>query len=167
MRFPYSSSTEKPLFLVSNTEQDGLNVDNDNGKSINVIRKFSGRGSLVWGARTLAGNSSEWRYISVRRFFCFAEDAIQKALHQFVFESNNERTWVKMKGMLISFLAEQWRDGALVGSKMEDAFFVNIGRETTSETEINNGIINIQIGMAVAKPAEFIILNFAHKVSIS
>lgn len=158
---------EKPLFLVSNKEQDGLNVDNDNGKSINVIRKFSGRGSLVWGARTLAGNSNEWRYISVRRFFCFAEDAIQKALHQFVFESNNERTWVKMKGMLISFLAEQWRDGALVGSKMDDAFFVNIGRETTSETEINNGIINIQIGMAVAKPAEFIILNFAHKVSIS
>lgn len=158
---------EKPLFLVSNTEQDELNVDNDNGKSINVIRKFSGRGSLVWGARTLAGNSNEWRYISVRRFFCFAEDAIQKALHQFIFESNNERTWVKMKGMLISFLAEQWRDGALVGSKMDDAFFVNIGRETTSETEINNGIINIQIGMAVAKPAEFIILNFAHKVSIS
>lgn len=153
---------EKPLVEVSNEEQDRLNVDASSGKSINVIRTFTGKGSLIWGARTLDGNSNEWRYISVRRFFNYAEESIKKAMNDFVFEPNNARTWVKIKAMVVSFLAEQWKAGALVGNKMDEAFFVRVGEDTTTEAEILQGKINIQIGMAVARPAEFIILEFSH-----
>jgi phage tail sheath protein FI len=153
---------EKPLFEVSNTEQDHLNVDIVSGKSINVIRTFTGKGALVWGARTLDGNSNEWRYIAIRRFFSFAEESIKKTMENFVFESNNALTWVKIKATITSFLVDQWKSGALVGNTMNEAFFVNIGENTTSPTEILNGIINVQIGMAVARPAEFIILEFSH-----
>jgi phage tail sheath protein FI len=152
----------KPMVEVSNAEQDRLNVDADTGKSINVIRTFTGKGSLVWGARTLDGQSNEWRYISVRRFFSFAEESIMKAMNPFVFEPNNARTWVKIKAMVTSFLVEQWKAGALVGTSLEEAFFVRVGKDTTSETEILEGKINVQIGMAVARPAEFIILEFSH-----
>lgn len=153
---------ENPLVEVSNAEQDSLNVDATTGKSVNVIRSFTGKGALVWGARTLNGNSNEWRYIAVRRFFNYAEESIKKAMHSFVFEPNNERTWVKIKAMVVSFLVDQWQAGALVGTKMNEAFFVNVGKDTTSETEILAGKINVQIGMAVARPAEFIILEFSH-----
>lgn len=153
---------EKPLFEVSNAEQDGLNVDPVSGKSINVIRTFTGKGALVWGARTLDGNSGEWRYIAVRRFFSFAEESVKIAMENFVFEPNNARTWVKIKAMVMGFLVDQWKAGALVGSSMNEAFFVNIGENTTSPTDILNGIVNVQIGMAVARPAEFIILEFSH-----
>jgi phage tail sheath protein FI len=152
----------KPMIEISNAMQDNLNVDADTGKSINVIRTFTGKGSLVWGARTLAGNSNEWRYISVRRFYNFAEESILKSMNSFVFEPNNARTWVKIKAMVTSFLVEQWKAGALVGTNLEEAFFVNIGKDTTAETEILEGKINVQIGMAVARPAEFIILEFSH-----
>lgn len=153
---------EKPMVEVSNSQQDDLNVDATSGKSINVIRTFTGKGLLVWGARTLDGNSNEWRYISVRRFFNYAEESIAKSLQDFVFEPNNSLTWVKIKAMITSFLVNQWQSGALVGTKMNDAFFVKIGEETTTPADINNGIINIQIGLAVARPAEFIIIEFNH-----
>ncbi|MFT6500421.1 MAG: phage tail sheath protein FI [Crocinitomicaceae bacterium] len=153
---------EKPMVEVSNREQDNLNVDVNSGKSINVIRTFTGKGALVWGARTLAGNDNEWRYISVRRFFNFAEESIGKSLQDFVFEPNSALTWVKIQAMITSFLVTQWQLGALVGVKMDEAFFVRLGEDTTTPAEINNGIINIQIGLAVARPAEFIVIEFNH-----
>lgn len=153
---------ERPLVEVSNQEQDNLNVDASTGKSINVIRTFTGKGPLVWGARTLDGNSNEWRYIAVRRFFNFAEESIKKSMNDFVFEPNNARTWVKIKAMVVSFLVQQWQQGALTGNSMDEAFFVRIGEDTTTEAEILAGKINVQIGMAVARPAEFIILEFSH-----
>jgi len=153
---------ERPLVEVSNQEQDNLNVDASTGKSINVIRTFTGKGPLIWGARTLDGNSNEWRYIAVRRFFNYAEESIKKAMNDFVFEPNNARTWVKIKAMVVSFLVQQWQQGALTGNKMDEAFFVRIGEDTTSHAEILEGKINVQIGMAVARPAEFIILEFSH-----
>ncbi|NOQ70860.1 MAG: hypothetical protein GQ574_02595 [Crocinitomix sp.] len=155
-------SVEKPLVEVSNAEQDGLNVDAQTGKSINVIRTFAGKGALVWGARTLDGQSNEWRYIAVRRFFNYAEESIKIAMNDFVFEPNNARTWVKIKAMITSFLVEQWKAGALLGASYDEAFYVRVGEDTTSEQEILNGIINVQIGLAVARPAEFIILEFSH-----
>ncbi|MFT5819794.1 MAG: phage tail sheath protein FI [Crocinitomix sp.] len=155
-------SIEKPLVEVSNAEQDGLNVDAQTGKSINVIRTFAGKGALVWGARTLDGQSNEWRYIAVRRFFNYAEESIKIAMNDFVFEPNNARTWVKIKAMITSFLVEQWKAGALLGASYDEAFYVRVGEDTTSEQEILNGIINVQIGLAVARPAEFIILEFSH-----
>ena len=153
---------KNPMIEVSNREQDQLNVDPSSGKSINVIRTFTGRGSLVWGARTLEGNSNEWKYISVRRFFNYAEESIKKSMNNFVFEPNNARTWVKIKAMITSFLVDQWRAGALTGNTMDEAFFVRVGKDTTSETEILKGKINVQIGMAATRPAEFIILEFSH-----
>jgi phage tail sheath protein FI len=156
---------EKPVVEVSNREQDSLNVDANTGKSINVIRTFTGKGPIIWGARTLAGNDAEWRYVSVRRFFNFAEKSIKKSLESLVFEPNNPRTWVKIKAMVTSFLVEQWKAGALAGTKIEEAFFIEIGPNTTTNAELLAGIINVQIGMAVARPAEFIVVEFSHQTS--
>ncbi|MEL6562607.1 MAG: phage tail sheath C-terminal domain-containing protein, partial [Bacteroidota bacterium] len=152
-----------PVIEVSNSEQDGLNVDAIAGKSVNVIRTFTGKGPVIWGARTLAGNSSEWKFIAVRRYYSYVQDSLAKSLNSLVYEPNNARTWVKIKALVTSFLVKQWEAGALVGANMKDAFFVEVGSTTTSDTEISNGIVNIRIGMAVARPAEFIIVEFSHK----
>ena len=113
--------------IISHDEQKDLNVDVVAGKSINVIRPFTGKGILVWGARTLAGNDNEWRYIPVRRFFNMVEESAKKASESFVFEPNDANTWVKVKAMIENFLINQWRSGALAGATPEDAFFVNVG----------------------------------------
>ena len=149
---------------ITNDEQDSLNV-HETGKSINVIRSFAGKGTLVWGARTLAGNDNEWRYIPVRRFFNFAEESIKKGTSWVVFEPNDANTWVRVKAMIENFLIKQWRIGALAGAKPEDAFFVKVGLgETMTSLDILEGRMNIEIGMAVVRPAEFIILKFSHKM---
>ena len=155
---------KKPTVHLENVEQDGLNVS-DTGKSINAIRFFTGRGVLVWGARTMDGNSNEWRYISVRRFFNMVEESVMKATQRFVFEPNDAGTWVKVKAMIENFLILQWRAGALMGAKAEQAFFVKIGLgETMTEDDVLNGRMIVEIGMAVVRPAEFIILRFSHKM---
>jgi hypothetical protein len=153
-----------PTVAMENSEQDGLNVS-DTGKSINAIRKFTGKGVLIWGARTLDGNSNEWRYVSVRRFFNMVEESTKKASEPFVFEPNDANTWVKVKAMIENFLTLQWRAGALMGAKAEDAFFVKVGLgETMTQDDVLNGRMIVEIGMAVVRPAEFIILRFSHKM---
>jgi phage tail sheath protein FI len=143
---------------------DGMNVD-ATGKSINVLRFFAGKGFLVWGARTLAGNDNEWRYVSVRRFFNMVEESCRKASEPFVFEPNDANTWVKVKAMIENFLTVQWRSGALAGAKPEDAFQVRVGLGTTmTAQDILEGRMNVEIGMAVVRPAEFIVLRFSHKM---
>jgi len=160
-------STIEPVFKVSDAEQAGLNVS-DTGKSINVIRSFTGRGIQVWGARTLDGNSNEWRYISVRRFFNMVEESVKKASEPFVFEPNDANTWVKVKAMIENFLILQWRAGALAGAKPEHAFYVAVGlNQTMTALDILEGRMIIEIGMAVVRPAEFIILRFSHKMQES
>ena len=156
-----------PNKKVSNQEQDGLNIDTS-GKSINVIRAFAGRGTLVWGARTLAGNDNEWKYIPVRRFFNMVEESVKKATAQFVFEPNDSNTWVKVRAMIENFLILQWRAGALAGAKPEEAFFVRVGLgQTMTAQDILEGKLNVEIGMAAVRPAEFIILKFSHKMQES
>ncbi|MGJ8744930.1 phage tail sheath family protein [Polaribacter sp.] len=155
----------KPSLQISHEEQRDLNVDTVAGKSINAIRSFTGKGVLVWGARTLAGNDNEWRYVSVRRFFNMAEESIKKATEQFVFEPNDKNTWVRVKAMINNFLTAQWRAGALAGPTPEKAFYVNIGLgETMTAQDILEGNMIVEIGMAVVRPAEFIILKFSHKM---
>ena len=155
---------KKPTVHLENSEQDGLNVS-DTGKSINAIRFFTGKGVLVWGARTLDGNSNEWRYISVRRFFNMVEESVMKATERFVFEPNDANTWIKVKSMIENFLVLQWRAGALMGAKAEEAFFVKVGLgETMTADDVLNGKMIVEIGMAVVRPAEFIILRFSHKM---
>lgn len=152
---------------ISGEEQRDFNVS-DTGKSINAIRSFAGKGILVWGGRTLDGGSNEWRYINVRRFFNMVEESVQKSTNWAVFEPNTKNTWVKVKGMIENYLITKWIDGALAGSKPEDAFYVRVGLGLTmSADDINNGIMNVEIGMAVARPAEFIVLKFSHKLQVS
>ncbi|MFS4448400.1 phage tail sheath family protein [Maribacter sp. 2307UL18-2] len=155
-------------FTIDNQEQEGLNVDANAGKSINAIRSFTGKGILVWGARTLAGNDNEWRYINVKRFYNFAEESIKKAVEQFVFESNDANTWTKIKALISNFLTVQWRSGALAGAKPAHAFFVKVGLgETMTALDILEGRMIVEIGLAVVRPAEFIILRFSHKMQES
>ncbi len=154
----------KPTVHISHEEQEDLNV-HGTGKSINAIRTFAGKGTLVWGARTLAGNDNEWRYVSVRRFFNFAEESIKKATEQFVFEPNDANTWVKVKAMITNFLNLQWRAGALAGPTPDRAFYVNVGLgETMTAQDVLEGNMIVEIGMAVVRPAEFIVLKFSHKM---
>ncbi|ALQ09367.1 MULTISPECIES: phage tail sheath family protein [Pseudoalteromonas] len=153
-----------PTLAIDSTEQESLNVDAISGKSINAIRTFVGKGTLVWGARTLAGNDNEWRYVSVRRLFNLVEESIQKATQFAVFEPNTPFTWLKLKTMIESYLENLWRQGAFFGETPDQAFFVNVGLgQTMTEDDINNGVMNIEIGLAAVRPAEFIVLTFSHK----
>ncbi|MDZ4749816.1 MAG: phage tail sheath C-terminal domain-containing protein [Saprospiraceae bacterium] len=156
------------LVNITDKIQEGLNIDVDAGKSVNAIRSFSGKGVLVWGARTLAGNDNEWRYVPVRRFFNMVEESVKKSTFWAVFEPNDANTWVKVKSMIENYLTLLWRQGALAGSKPEEAFFVEIGlNKTMTFVDILEGRMIVKIGMAAVRPAEFIILEFSHKVQTS
>ncbi|WP_293099149.1 phage tail sheath C-terminal domain-containing protein [Moorena sp. SIO3I6] len=159
------ASVLAPTEKITNEEQENLNVDPTAGKSINAIRSFTGKGTLIWGARTLAGNDNEWRYIPVRRLFNLIEESIQKATAFVVFESNNTITWLKVKSLIESYLEGLWRQGALAGSTPEQAFFVNIGLgKSMRAQDILEGRMIVEIGLAAVRPAEFIILKFSHKL---
>ncbi|MFS8615373.1 MAG: phage tail sheath C-terminal domain-containing protein [Solitalea sp.] len=160
-------SVSGPSVKLSDRDQESLNV-HPTGKSINAIREFTGKGTLVWGARTLDGNSNEWRYVSVRRFFNMVEESTKKATEPFVFEPNDANTWVKVRAMIENFLTLQWRAGALAGAKPEHAFYVRVGLgQTMTAQDILEGRMIVEIGMAVVRPAEFIILRFSHKMQES
>ncbi|MFS8615372.1 MAG: phage tail sheath C-terminal domain-containing protein [Solitalea sp.] len=161
------SYVKRPVVDIDDRDQESLNVDTT-GKSINAIRRFTGKGTLVWGARTLDGNSNEWRYVSVRRFFNMVEESTKKATEPFVFEPNDANTWVKVRAMIENFLTLQWRAGALAGAKPEHAFYVRVGLgQTMTAQDILEGRMIVEIGMAVVRPAEFIILRFSHKMQES
>lgn len=158
----------EPATVFTKSELDALNVDTVSGKSINAIRSFFGKGTLIYGARTLAGNDNEWRYVPVRRFFNMVEESVKKATEQFVFEPNDANTWVKVQAMIENFLLVLWRQGALQGAKPEHAFYVAVGLgKTMTALDILEGRMNVEIGMAVVRPAEFIILKFSHKMAES
>ena len=158
----------EPIIPINDMEQEGLNVDATSGKSINAIRHFSGKGTLVWGARTLAGNDNEWRYIPVRRLFIFIEESVKKATEFVVFEPNDANTWLRVKAMIENFLSKLWREGALAGATPNAAYFVKVGLgQTMTPLDILEGRMNVEIGLAAVRPAEFIILKFSHKLQES
>lgn len=162
------NSVIAPTTEFTLSETDALNVDANAGKSINAIRAFSGKGTLVWGARTLAGNDNEWRYISVRRFFNMVEESVKKSTYWAVFEPNDANTWVKVRGMIENYLTQKWREGALAGATTKEAFFVRCALGVTMNAQdILEGRMNVEIGMAVVRPAEFIVLKFSHKLQTS
>jgi phage tail sheath protein FI len=154
-----------PATVFTATQLDNLNVDAVAGKSVNAIRYFTGKGTLVFGSRTLAGNDNEWRYVPVRRFFNMVEESCKKSTEPFVFEPNDANTWVKIQGMIENFLTTLWRQGALQGVKPEHVA-VGLGKTMTS-LDILEGRLIVEIGMAVVRPAEFIILRFSHKLAES
>lgn len=159
------ASVMGPSKKLTELENDSLNVDATSGKSINAIRSFTGKGTMIWGARTLAGNDNEWRYVPVRRLFNYVEESIQKSTSFAVFEPNTAMTWLKLRSMVESFLDGLWRQGALAGGKAEDAYFVQVGLGTTmTPQDILEGRLIIKVGLAAVRPAEFIILEFTHKL---
>jgi phage tail sheath protein FI len=150
---------------ITDAIQEGLNVDPTAGKSINAIRDFTGKGTLVWGARTLAGNDNEWRYVSVRRLFITIEENAKKASAFAVFEPNDATTWLKVRGMLESYLYSLWERGALAGPTPESAYYVHVGLGTTMTVQdVLEGRMIVEIGIAAVRPAEFIVLRFMHKL---
>lgn len=162
------ASVVKPTVRIDDADQASLNIDVNAGKSINAIRAFSGKGILVWGARTVAGNDNEWRYVAVRRFFNMVEESVKKSTSFAVFEPNSAPLWTKVKSMIENYLIQKWREGALAGAVPEDAFFVRVGLgETMSAQDVLEGRMIVEIGMAVVRPAEFIILKFSHKMQQS
>ncbi|MBL4703140.1 MAG: phage tail sheath family protein [Flavobacteriales bacterium] len=153
-----------PSDLITAEAQSGLNII-ASGRSVNVIRSFAGKGSVVWGARTLAGNDNEWKYVPVRRLYNYVEESVKNATEFVVFEPNTANTWVRTKTMVENFLTQLWRDGGLAGATPQDAYFVRIGLgETMTSQDILEGRMNIEIGMAAVRPAEFIVLKFSHKL---
>lgn len=131
------------------------------GKSINAIRSFSGTGVLVWGARTLDGNSQDWRYINVRRTMMMIEQSVKLACLAYIFEPNTASTWTAIQGMLQIFLTNLWKEGALQGSTAADAFSVAVGLgNTMTADDVAKGILNVSIKVAITHPAEFIVIAF-------
>lgn len=139
-----------------------------NGKAVNVIRAFRGEGIKVWGARTLDGNSLDWRYINVRRTMLFLEESIRNAARAYVFEPNDAGTWINMKCMIENFLRSVWKRGGLAGTTPEDAFEVHIGLgDTMTGEDILEGIMRITVLVAITHPAEFIEITFQQQMQKS
>ncbi|MFD2673186.1 phage tail sheath family protein [Marinicrinis sediminis] len=143
----------------NNGEQDILNP-----RGVNLIRAFSGQGIRVWGARTTSSNGL-WKYINVRRLFIFVEESIKAGTNWVVFEPNDEMLWARVNRTIEAFLTRIWRDGALMGSSASEAFFVNIGRSTMTQDDIDNGRLICEIGIAPVKPAEFVIFRITQKTN--
>jgi hypothetical protein len=142
-------------YTISFAENGRLNPE-----GVNCLRAFPGRGNLVWGARTISKNPS-WKYVNVRRLFIFLEDSIERGTHWVVFEPNDEKLWARVKQTIINFLTTVWRDGALMGTTAEEAFFVRCDRTTMTQDDIDNGRLICVIGVAPVKPAEFVIFKIA------
>lgn len=138
-------------------EQDILNP-----AGVNLIRSFTGQGIRVWGARTVSSNSL-WKYINVRRLFIFLEESIKTGTNWVVFEPNNDQLWARVQRTIDAFLTRVWRAGALMGNSPGEAFYINIGRSTMTQDDIDNGRLICVIGVAPVKPAEFVIFRITQK----
>jgi phage tail sheath protein FI len=137
--------------LINKAQQDVLNP-----LGINCIRFFEGRGIRVWGARTISSDP-EWKYLNIRRYFAFLEASIDRSTQWAVFEPNGERLWANIRRTVESFLANEWKEGHLAGTKVEEAFFVRCDRSTMTQNDLDNGRLICLIGVAPLYPAEFVI----------
>jgi Bacteriophage tail sheath protein len=161
------NSVTAPMVNISHDDQEDLNVT-PQGKSINAIRPFVGEGVLVWGARTLDGNSLDWRYINVRRTMIMLEESVRLAAKAYVFEPNTANTWVTIRSMIENFLGGIWKQGGLAGAVPEDAFSVHVGLgDTMTPIDILEGIMRITVLVAVSRPAEFIEITFQQQMQKS
>ncbi|GGO69596.1 phage tail sheath family protein [Bowmanella pacifica] len=150
---------------ISNDQQDGLNIDAASGISINALRVFIGQGVLIWGARTMAGNS-EWRYVPVRRTAIFIKQSLQTALNAMAFEHNDAHTWIAARDMTSDFLQRLWRQGGLCGAKAEDAYFVRVGLgQTMTAKDILDKRLVVQVGLALTRPAEFVVIKLEQQLA--
>ena len=138
------------------------------GKAVNAIRSFVGEGVKVWGARTLDGNSLDWRYINVRRTMIMLEQSVQDATRAYVFEPNVASTWLNIRSMIQNFLNGIWKRGGLAGAVPEDAFSVHVGLgDTMTPEDILEGILRVTVLVAIVRPAEFIEITFQQQMQKS
>ena len=153
-----------PLVKISDDDQ-AEHMGTDDNAAVNMIREFVDRGTLVWGARTLAAADDLWRYVPVRRLFNTAEKDIQFSLMASVFEPNSQPTWVLVQSAIVNYLDAIWRQGGLLGNTAEEAYFVQVGKGITmTDDDIAQGKMIVKIGMSAVRPAEFIILEFTQDV---
>lgn len=156
-----------PAENIDNAIQEDLNMPM-NGKAVNAIRTFPGEGVKVWGARTLDGNSQDWRYVNVRRTMMFLEESVKNAAKAYVFEPNVAATWMNVRSMIDNFLRSVWKRGGLAGSVPEDAYEIHIGLgDTMTPEDILDGIMRITVLVAVSRPAEFIEITFQQQMQKS
>jgi phage tail sheath protein FI len=161
------SAVSSPTVNINHEEQEDLNVHTA-GKSINAIRTFIGEGTLVWGARTLDGNSLDWRYVNVRRTMIMLEESVKLASKAYVFEPNVSGTWLTIKSMIDNFLNNVWKRGGLAGASPEDAYSVHVGLgETMTAEDILEGILRVTVLVALSRPAEFIEITFQQQMQKS
>ncbi len=161
------NSVVSPTVNITHDDQEDLNVTTQ-GKSINALRAFIGEGTLVWGARTLDGNSLDWRYVNVRRTMIMLEESVKLATKAYVFEKNDANTWVTIKSMIGNFLTGIWKRGGLAGTSPEDAFLVQVGLgETMTPEDILEGILRVTVLVAISRPAEFIEITFQQQMQKS
>lgn len=144
-------------YNLTDAEQEMLNP-----KGINCIRDFPGRGIRVWGARTISSNP-EWRYVNVRRLFCMVEQALQNGTNWVVFEPNTRDLWKKITRNITAFLLNIWKSGALFGDTPEEAFYVRCDDELNPPESVDAGYVTIELGLAPAKPAEFVVFRVSQK----
>lgn len=135
-----------------------------NPEGVNCLRFFYGRGNRVWGART-ASSDPEWKYVNVRRYFIYLERSIDRSTQWAVFEPNGESLWANITETVSAFLYNEWRSGALLGTKPEEAFFVRCGRDTMTQADLDNGRLICLVGVAALKPAEFVIFRIGQKTA--
>ena len=153
---------------ASSTGTVGLAItmsDQENGQlnplAINCLRTLSAYGNVIWGARTLAGNNdrgSEWKYVPVRRMALFIEESLYRGTQWVVFEPNDEPLWAQIRLNVGAFMQNLFRQGAFQGRSPREAYLVKCDRETTTQNDINLGIVNILVGFAPLKPAEFVVI---------
>ncbi|MBY6263640.1 phage tail sheath family protein [Azospirillum sp. 412522] len=154
------ASVVGPKVNLTDDEQSDYNVPL-NGESVCLLRTFPGRGTVVWGARTLDGNSNDYRYIQVRRTLIYIEQSIKTSIQPFVFASNTGQTWVTITSMITNFLTNLWSQGGLMGDKASDAFTVQCGLGTTmTSQDVLNGYMIVSVTLQMVHPAEFIELTF-------
>lgn len=152
-----------PIKITTIKQQD-LNYDPIAGKSINAIIDFPNKGILIWGARTLAGNDNEWRYLPVRRSMLFIEQSCKTAMEELISEPNQPNTWLRIKSMIDVFLMGLWKLGALQGSKPNEAYFVRCDYGTTmTANDVQNGKLIVELGVAFLRSAEFHIISLSQQ----
>ncbi|MDQ3935509.1 MAG: phage tail sheath subtilisin-like domain-containing protein [Actinomycetota bacterium] len=138
--------------------QDALNPN-----AVNLIRTFRGRGTRIWGARN-ATDDTTWRYVNVRRLFNFVESSVDAGTQWVVFEPNDPNTWLRVRVTVENFLNGVWRSGGLLGAAPEEAYRVRVGLgETMTETDIDLGLLVVEVAIAPVKPAEFVVFRISHK----
>jgi phage tail sheath protein FI len=155
-----AASISGALGLVTELADEQQGKLNTHPKSVSVIRRFSSSGLVVWGGRTLSADP-EWRYISPRRMAVFLRVSIFEGIQWAVFEPNDEPLWSQLRLNLNAFMMTLFRKGAFQGSTPDQAFFVKVDSETTTKDDINTGVVNILVGFAPLKPAEFVVVSLS------